>query len=67
MIERVPVKLKTLKRGSAFYFEKPQHKHYQDTWCRLYYVRRHKLYKVVTINGDEDTKFIDGSTLVYRY
>ena len=67
MKETLPVKLKTLRRGSAFYFEKPPHKHYQDIWRRLYYVRRYKVYKVVTIEGDEDTKFIDGNTLVYRY
>ena len=67
MKERVPVKLKTLRRGTPFYFEKPQHKHYQDIWCRLYYVHQNKLYKVVTIEGHLDTKYIDGNTLVYRY
>ena len=67
MKETLPVKLKTVRRGSAFYFEKPQYRHYQDLWCRLYYVRRYKVYKIVTIEGHPDTKFIDGNTLVYRY
>ena len=66
MKDRVPVKLKTIRRGSAFYFEKP-HNYCQDIWCKLYYVSPNKLYKTVTVTGHPDVRYASGDTLVYKY
>ena len=66
MKETLPVKLKTIRRGGAFYFEKPL-KQCEVIWCKLYYVRPNKLYKVVAIEGHPDTKYVSGDILVYRY
>jgi len=66
MKEILPVKLKTLRRAMLFCFEKPRPKHYTGIWCKLYYVHPNKLYKVVALERN-DTKYIDGDTLVYRY
>ncbi len=67
MKEVLPVKLKTIRRGSAFYFTDPRCNPCANAWCKLYYVRPNKLYKVVSIEGHPDVKYIDGNTLVYRY
>ena len=67
MKDRVPVKLKTIRRGSAFYFENPQGKHCPWAWCKLDYVRPNNLYKVVEIEGHPDVRYVSGDTLVYRY
>ena len=66
MKEEVPVKLKTIRRGSAFYFEGPQDP-CRNAWCKLDYVRPNNLYKVVEIEGHPDVRYVSGDTLVYRY